>query len=252
MLTREASGATSIVIVNTHIMVYCGKPSKGCGQCRARKIRCDQARPACSQCTRAKRECPGYRDQLALMFRDESKAVIRKAEAGSAGPRRQTPQRSPRTASPKLPPSESVEVDPSYLFDFNSDPQHRYLMQQFWQLPLEVQPAADASKQEAICWFLRSNAVPGAFWMTETVAHFLMNSGGTSSQRAMRASVVAVSSAMLSRVRKMASLRETARNEYGSALKLLNTALADLEEAKTNQALGAVILLAVYEVSHSG
>lgn len=183
------------------------------------------------------------------MFRDESKAVMRKAEAGSSRARHETVERS-RTASPDGTQSERVlvDVDPNFLFDFNTDPQHQYPMQQFWQLPLEIQPAPDASMQEAICWFLRSNAVPGFFWMTETVANFLMESGGTSSQRALRSSVVAVASAMLSRVRKIPSLRGAARNEYGSALKLLNTALADIEEAKTNQALGAAVLLAVYEV----
>jgi hypothetical protein len=40
-----------------------------------------------------------------------------------------------------------------------------------------------------------------------------------------------------------------AQKEYVSALNLINTALADAEEAKTNQALGAVVLLAIYEVS---
>ncbi|KAJ5316486.1 hypothetical protein PENANT_c019G03325 [Penicillium antarcticum] len=64
-------------------MVYDGKPSKGCGNCRSRKIRCDQARPACWECTRTNRECSGYRDELALMFRDQSDSVIRKARSQS-------------------------------------------------------------------------------------------------------------------------------------------------------------------------
>jgi len=77
-----------------------------------------------------------------------------------------------------------------------------------------------------------------------------MEPKGTVSQQAMQASIVAVSLAMLSRVRKSKSLRHAARKEYASALNLLNTALGDMEEAKTNQALGAVVLLAVYEVRH--
>ncbi|KAJ4264743.1 hypothetical protein NW762_004986 [Fusarium torreyae] len=45
-------------------MVYCGKASQGCQNCRIRRIK-----------------CPGYRDQLSLMFRDESSKVIQKAHA---------------------------------------------------------------------------------------------------------------------------------------------------------------------------
>jgi hypothetical protein len=60
---------------------------------------------------------------------------------------------------------------------------------------------------------------------------------------------VAVASAMLSRVQNVKSLRQTARQEYGSALKMVNEALANADEAKTNQTLGAVVLLSLYEVS---
>ncbi|KAL4748115.1 hypothetical protein BDW72DRAFT_181164 [Aspergillus terricola var. indicus] len=68
-------------------MVFCGKPSKGCGECRSRKIRCDQGRPSCAQCAKGNRACPGYRDELSLMFRDESQQVVRKARGGTSGRR---------------------------------------------------------------------------------------------------------------------------------------------------------------------
>ncbi|OAL68744.1 hypothetical protein A7D00_7310 [Trichophyton violaceum] len=53
-------------------MVYCGKPSKGCNECRRRKIKCDQTEPSCLQCSKGGRTCTGYRNQLDLMFRDET------------------------------------------------------------------------------------------------------------------------------------------------------------------------------------
>lgn len=232
-------------------MVYCGKPSKGCGECRSRKIRCDQAQPACSQCTRAKRDCPGYRDQLELMFRDESKSVVRKAVAASAHKNKQA-ERSHRTAIPEGNPVRSELSTPGVEqgFHFNSDPQRVYLMRQLGNYPLEVQPSyeLEATKHEAICYFLRSNAIPSLFWNGEMISNFLLQNGGPASQRAMKASVVATATAMLSRVRELPSLKDVSYREYGSALRLLNAALADTEEAKTNQTLGAVILLAIYEV----
>ncbi|KAF5005642.1 hypothetical protein FDECE_7919 [Fusarium decemcellulare] len=62
-------------------MVYCGKASQGCQNCRTRRIKCDKVRPECSQCIRVGKKCPGYRDQLSLMFRDESTKVMQKAHA---------------------------------------------------------------------------------------------------------------------------------------------------------------------------
>ncbi|RSL59127.1 hypothetical protein CEP54_007418 [Fusarium duplospermum] len=62
-------------------MVYCGKASQGCQNCRTRRIKCDKVKPECSQCIRVGKRCPGYRDQLSLMFRDESNKVMQKAHA---------------------------------------------------------------------------------------------------------------------------------------------------------------------------
>ncbi|KAK9241862.1 hypothetical protein V1506DRAFT_569310 [Lipomyces tetrasporus] len=59
-------------------MVFCGRSSKGCSNCRARRIKCDQVEPSCSQFLRANKTCPGYRDQLALLFREQSEEVARK------------------------------------------------------------------------------------------------------------------------------------------------------------------------------
>ncbi|KAH8704082.1 hypothetical protein BGW36DRAFT_96322 [Talaromyces proteolyticus] len=51
-----------------------GRPSRACHACRERRIKCDFIRPACSQCLRIARACPGYRNQLDLVFRMETVA----------------------------------------------------------------------------------------------------------------------------------------------------------------------------------
>ncbi|KAH7016389.1 C6 zinc finger protein [Microdochium trichocladiopsis] len=56
-------------------MVYCGKPSRGCENCRKHHKKCDEKRPACSRCLKLKRTCLGYRDQIDLIFRDETSQV---------------------------------------------------------------------------------------------------------------------------------------------------------------------------------
>ncbi|KAJ5221907.1 uncharacterized protein N7469_010794 [Penicillium citrinum] len=197
------------------------------------------------------------------MFRDESKSVVKKASAGSntssaSPPTRQkrSPGRSPRTASPDgSSQSTSSQVgDPAEascisLIDFNADPLPKALVHhQLWQIPMEVQPLALPTQEEAISFLFRSNAIPGSFWMSDFVTKFLAQSGDQVGTRAMRASMTAVASAMLCRVRHLGPLREVARKEYVNALNLLNVALTDIEQAKTNQTLGAVVLLAIYEL----
>ncbi|OJJ42474.1 hypothetical protein ASPZODRAFT_137280 [Penicilliopsis zonata CBS 506.65] len=60
------------------------RASRSCGNCRAVKRRCDQKLPHCGQCIRTQSECPGYRDEWELVFRDQTKQTItrsRKKEA---------------------------------------------------------------------------------------------------------------------------------------------------------------------------
>ncbi|RDW69994.1 hypothetical protein BP5796_08391 [Coleophoma crateriformis] len=60
-------------------MVYCGKPSRSCRQCRKRDIKCDKRAGSCGQCTRANLKCPGYQNPEALVFRDQTASTIQKA-----------------------------------------------------------------------------------------------------------------------------------------------------------------------------
>lgn len=166
------------------------------------------------------------------------------------------PPRSPRSTFLGQSSASSVITNSStgleYLaFDFSSDLGHELWMHQARQSPTKTHPNTGVSKQEAICFFLQSHAIPGNGLITEILTNFLMESSGSLGQRAIQSSIVAVASAMLSRVRRVASLSQVAHQEYGSALKLVNQALADADEAKTNQTLGAVVLLALYEVSTS-
>ncbi|KAJ9417269.1 hypothetical protein QL093DRAFT_2409005 [Fusarium oxysporum] len=102
-------------------MVYCGKPSGGCSTCRRRKIRCDQKEPACTQCEKKNQPCPGYRNLVDLMFRDESSHVIKKAVKTRARSNRL--QKSPvsqelASASTSPPPSVvTIKSPPTFTID---------------------------------------------------------------------------------------------------------------------------------------
>ncbi|KAK4862194.1 hypothetical protein LT330_003332 [Penicillium expansum] len=220
------------------------------------------ARPTCWECTRTKRECLGYRDEMSLIFRDETRSVARKARSSHSSSAASSPSSS---SSSRMPPrsvrstflgrssaSSVTTHSPAGLespaFDFGYDPEHEFWMRQARQSPMVTHPNMGVSKQEAICFFLQSHAIPGNLLITDILTNFLMESSGSLGQLAIQSSIVAVASAMLSRVRRVASLSQAAQQEYGSALKLVNQALADADEAKTNQTLGAVVLLALYEI----
>ncbi|QIW97318.1 hypothetical protein AMS68_002836 [Peltaster fructicola] len=61
-------------------MVYRGKPSAGCENCRKAKKRCTLEQPACTRCVKLKKECVGYRDTTQLQIQDETQSVLLKVE----------------------------------------------------------------------------------------------------------------------------------------------------------------------------
>ncbi|PHH79404.1 hypothetical protein CDD80_4857 [Ophiocordyceps camponoti-rufipedis] len=65
-------------------MVYCGKPSRGCQMCRTRRIKCDETKPTCNQCAKSRRQCPGYKDEFDLVFRNETQATKRRAKKANS------------------------------------------------------------------------------------------------------------------------------------------------------------------------
>ncbi|PYH37382.1 Zn(II)2Cys6 transcription factor domain-containing protein [Aspergillus neoniger CBS 115656] len=56
-------------------MVYRGRPSKSCRECRKRDIKCDKKEDGCSQCSRAGLTCSGYQKSTDLLILDETSAT---------------------------------------------------------------------------------------------------------------------------------------------------------------------------------
>lgn len=77
-------------------------------------LKCDQKEPACTQCSKKGIACPGYRNLVDLMFRDESSHVIKKVKNKRTQPR--VPSRS-NPAGQGLPspsPSPLIPAEPIY------------------------------------------------------------------------------------------------------------------------------------------
>ncbi|KAK3997350.1 hypothetical protein QBC44DRAFT_93408 [Cladorrhinum sp. PSN332] len=127
-------------------MVYCGKASQGCQSCRTRRIKCDKVRPQCAQCVRVGKQCPGYRDQLSLMFRDESSKVIKRAHAQWGVPAESEPGEpsgSSPTSSTSSSSSSSSSSPPSSLSPVSARTAHS--SQGFWS-PTSTKPLVKVEK----------------------------------------------------------------------------------------------------------
>ncbi|KAL4913502.1 hypothetical protein BDW62DRAFT_192341 [Aspergillus aurantiobrunneus] len=262
-------------------MVFCGKPSKGCGECRSRKIRCDQGRPTCSQCAKGNRACPGYRDELSLMFRDESQQVVRKAKTGSSGRRPKKKAAAAAASSSKKPAPVPVPVPESHSSsspggssvgmastptqspsvytgsDFseindveevqlvNGDQLH---LQELAYNSWKIRPSWQLTVDESVNYFLRHNVWPGAIFMMNFELKGPGHPSVTLSEQAQMAALVSVGTAMISRVRRSVDLELAARREYGNAMTLLTRAFCNEKESRANSTLSAVLLLAIFEV----
>lgn len=178
-------------------------------------MQCDQDTPTCSQCRRANRSCPGYRDQLSLMFRDESQAVVRKARAAASGRRGASPVHSskPQSCSPAI-----------------------------------MQPFTLAAQEQGTNFFLSTYAWINASSLIKRGFDYSPSSKLPLSEKALLSCISSLGMAALSGIQKSRPLRLTATREYTSALKLTNAALRDSTEAKTDATLTAIVLLSFFEV----
>ncbi|KAI8293804.1 hypothetical protein K4K59_005470 [Colletotrichum sp. SAR11_240] len=210
-------------------MVYTGKPSGGC--------------------TKSKRHCPGY----GAVVRDQSKSAdkLKKMRSGSSD--------SNSAIDPSI-PIKSVEVDDWYLDTTaittrrGSTPNFRLgdkqgdLMSVFEKVPGGLMDSLD---EQASCLFLSEFVnvplTPTARGYYAFLPRFL-GSGTVSvclSQAFKATSMAALAMRQSKGMRGTAMLR--AQEHHIKALRAVGQAIADPKEMRSDQTLGAVIMLAFYE-----
>ncbi|SPQ26147.1 25b3026b-87b6-4617-8e5b-8d7445e5aa53 [Thermothielavioides terrestris] len=253
-------------------MVYCGKPSKGCSNCRVRKIR---GQPGCGQCAKRQLRCPGYRNLVDLMFRDESEHVREKHNArtlkkaaklglsppatpsDSEGRLSATPEPRVRKLSLTVPPSPVASS--SMCRDSGHHDDGSMLMSPesgSWPVtpPMaQVYNLAPACQEHGLAYFF-SRYVNAE----ETVSHqkfdFLTDVWKPSSSLPERqvdgvlASMTAVGLMGFAGTTRSPELMDAARKSYGAALRLINHALQDPAEAVKDSTMLSVLILGVFEM----
>ncbi|CAO2654501.1 Nn.00g112340.m01.CDS01 [Neocucurbitaria sp. VM-36] len=263
-------------------MVYTGKPSRGCGMCKSRRIKCDEKRPTCGNCKKSGRDCPGFPDEFDLVFRDENKAMAKKARKSSGPtPSRSSTAGSSSQTSPHLSPSPSFEVSPGEgsLSSFqittsksrtpsDSSQSHQLLsLSNYTTPPLPLDQTFDF---EAFVWNLE-HAVPPTIALApecEAIPFFFKNFITLPQQaestrgyleylvplynRARPSSVLhlattAVAMATCGQYPGRQELLREAVSTYGKALKKLNDDLKDPVMSKSDETVVAILMFSLYE-----
>ncbi|KAM0348336.1 hypothetical protein ACHAPU_004304 [Fusarium lateritium] len=207
-------------------MVYCGKPSRGCQMCRARRIKCDETKPTCNQCAKSRRQCPGYKDEFDLVFRNETQATERRARKASKKASFQKQDKLGSRASPKAVVIHKPTPDQSILSTL--------------QLPVD---------QQATCHFLSNFVLLPAHDMTRGWMEFvvpLLKCEKPASHFKLAFDACAMAS-LGNRVGPGCNFEGKALGNYTKALSATFIALKDPVLSKEDSTLAAVLLLGLFE-----
>ncbi|KAL1842854.1 hypothetical protein VTJ49DRAFT_4021 [Mycothermus thermophilus] len=258
-------------------MVYCGKPSKGCSNCRERKIRCDQKEPGCGQCEKRHQKCPGYRNLVDLMFRDESSHVIKKAKerarkkansgkrlsppstpSTSEGRLSVTPEPGPRPSSLVVPPTPVMSSPATIKAEPDNDNMLISAESGCWPSTPAIALAqkyhlTPSCQERGVAWFF-SRFVTVAEMVPHLKFDFLRDVWqASSSQRdaqidSVLASMTAVGLMGMASTTRSPGLRDAARKSYGTALRLTQSALENPLEAEKDTTMLSVLILGLFEM----
>ncbi|KAJ2904659.1 negative acting factor [Zalerion maritima] len=204
--------------------------------CRTRRIKCDETKPTCNQCAKSRRQCPGYKDEFDLVFRNETQATERRAKKANKKAMSQKHKqeekdgfRSPSEIGALRSPDGSLK-SPTDAFLANL------------KIPLE---------QQATCHFMSNFVLVPRQGSTRGFLDFLIplmkaETTDTHLKHAFNACALAH---LDNRVHSGDDqVKDKALAEYTKALHSTNQALRDPEGQKQDGTLAAVLLLGLFEV----
>ncbi|KOS18148.1 Uncharacterized protein ESCO_002595 [Escovopsis weberi] len=231
-------------------MVYQGKPSKGCQMCRSRRIKCQKSR----------RQCPGYKDEFDLVFRNETQATERRAQRASKKAQAKKAKKggSPSTSSlpeSSLMPVKSESSSPASQISSSSwsyspipprpplPAKHPVPINSLWRTP---QLGVD---DQAACFFISNYVLIPQQGSTRGFLEYvvpILTEGHVSApfKQAFDACALATLANHLSLA---ADLEKRALQKYTQALSLVSRALRNPESRLQDSTLAAVLLLGLFE-----
>ncbi|POS68691.1 hypothetical protein DHEL01_v212915 [Diaporthe helianthi] len=245
-------------------MVNTGKPSGGCKLCRARRIKCDETKPFCLKCQKSKRQCPGYRDPFDGKIRDETQSTIRKFKRTRIViEKEQVLKDQALLEQIKDDEGEDVKANAAewkcgYFENrrgsdsgSSSTSITSSTSDNSWEMKHEdyFSSLVTPIEQQATCYLLSDyvlvSEMPGGRRGFYKFAYKILTKGDPS--RCLLSAFKAVSFVALASRPNSHHLMIEAESHYSKALREVNKAIQDRAQVKSDQTLGAVLLLAFYE-----
>ena len=200
------------------------------------RIQCDQVTPFCSQCRRARRQCPGYRDEQTLVFRDETKKVVTKAQPTKA-------RKHSNVTSP-VPPVESLTSASSSPGRTPAPPEPS--IAEILDVPRQLSLSLE---EKANCYFFHNFVSKDIAYPTGNLSYLPIIYGQEFSESVLSEIVTAIGMAGIANLQNSPDAMIAARQKQVAVLRDVNVAIQDPENAKTDRTLMAVLLLGLFEVN---
>lgn len=191
-------------------------------------LQCDETKPTCNQCAKSRRQCPGYKDEFDLVFRNETVATERRARKAS---RKALAQK----LGKELDPEDDIVAatpQPSY-------PKDQSILATL-KLPLD---------EQASCHFISNYVLIPRQGSTRGYMEFVVPLlKATSNTQHFKSAFDACALASLgNRVGPGNDFEKQALGKYTKALAETFNALKDPEMASTDATLASVLLLGLFE-----
>ncbi|KAK0122056.1 hypothetical protein ONS95_010320 [Cadophora gregata] len=227
---------------NQCIMVYCGKPSKACGECRLRRTKCDTRRPACSQCIRAGRTCNGYRDPSDMIFRDES------GDLKSRRHRLKISQFPKKERLGNMTPTAADSTGALIITGSDRSPQPSSTTN-CQTLPVMCLGLGTSPGEQATCFFFQNYVFQQDFSFRGNFQYLLEIYEQEDVKDGLADSVSALGLVGLAHFWGAPSILAFASAKYNSALLTISSQLRTIEGARSDQTMAAIMLLGLYETN---
>lgn len=194
--------------------------------------KCDETKPTCNQCAKSRRQCPGYKDEFDLVFRNETQATERRARKANKKAMAQKLNREIEQAMSSSTKSQSPSSP--------SSPTTNSYVAAALQIPVD---------QQASCHFVSNYVLLPRQGSTRGFMDYLLpllkaDQGGDHFKYAFDACALA---SLGNRVGPGSDFEQAALSKYTKALSSTYKALRDPELAKHDTTLAAILLLGLFE-----
>ncbi|KAK6586331.1 hypothetical protein PZA11_001388 [Diplocarpon coronariae] len=219
-------------------MVNTGKPSTGCGRCRARRIKCDEGKPECTRCVKYKRPCPGYRESTDNKLRYKPRKP--RTLARDVGvPSLLASTQSQIFLASSLCSAAASSQEGSTAVVRSPTPENRRTVPRPW---------ADEINVQAECYFVCNFVeIPEAGPSKGYLGFIIPLLRSQSSSKCLPLAFSAVAFAALASYQKSAVSIPKAQMTYLEALKEIKVALRDPQQSLDDSVIASVLLLAKFE-----